>query len=246
MSTSGAERYEIWGTLTTSISPARVSQYLEYLPAIFQQDADERGVNFIGRFLLAFEMILSGLGDPEQPGLEETIDRLHTYFDPGGDKSPDDPSRAPAEFLPWLGNWVALGLRQDWAEEETRRLISRIVPVYRQRGTRAGLMEALRAYLGTEGVEIHEFHQSLQVGVTSTLDADAMIDGGPPHYFLVKLLLDTPDPYALSRKTLIARAIIDQEKPAHTYYDLQVEVPTMQIEVYSTVGVDTLLGTEMA
>jgi hypothetical protein len=32
------------------------------------------------------------------------------------------------------------------------------------------------------------------------------------------------------------------EKPAHTYYTLEVVVPAFQIGVQSTVGVDTLLG----
>ncbi len=61
-----------------------------------------------------------------------------------------------------------------------------------------------------------------------------------------KMLFETPDPIAMEHKQRVARAIIDQEKPAHTYYDLEVEVPTMQIGVYSTVGVNTLLGTTTA
>ena len=35
---------------------------------------------------------------------------------------------------------------------------------------------------------------------------------------------------------------IDQEKPAHTAYDIEFEHSTMQIGVRSTIGVDTLLG----
>jgi hypothetical protein len=45
-----------------------------------------------------------------------------------------------------------------------------------------------------------------------------------------------------SRKEQIARSIIDQEKPAHTYYELLVQFPTIQVGVTSTVGKDTLLG----
>lgn len=36
--------------------------------------------------------------------------------------------------------------------------------------------------------------------------------------------------------------IIDREKPAHTYYDITIEVPTLQVAEHSTVGRDTLLG----
>jgi hypothetical protein len=40
----------------------------------------------------------------------------------------------------------------------------------------------------------------------------------------------------------IAQSIVDLQKPAHTYYKLTVETPTLQINVHSKVGVDTLLG----
>jgi phage tail-like protein len=231
--------------MADGIPPTQVSSYLKYLPALFQE-SDQHATPFIGRFLLAFEKILSGLGDPEQPGLEEILDHIHIYFDPGPvqpGQSPDESERAPADFLPWLASWVALSLRQDWDEEEKRRFIGRIVPLYRQRGTKAGLVEILRTYTGM-GVEIQEFIQPLQVGKTSTISVDTVIGGGPPHYFRVKIFLELRSPEALSRKEQIARAIINQEKPAHTYYDLQIEIPTMQIGVHSTVGVDTLLGTQ--
>ena len=69
--------------MTTDPTSERVSRYLDYLPAILQEDP------FIGRFLLAFERILSGLAPrdpndpiPDQLALEEYINRIHTYFNP--------------------------------------------------------------------------------------------------------------------------------------------------------------------
>ena len=225
------------------IPETQQSSYLENLPAVFQQDAGEGGVTFLGRFLLAFEMILNGLEYEDFPGLQEKIQRIHTYFNPGAEEP--ESQRTPDEFLPWLAGWVALTLREDWGPEEKRRFIGRVVPLYRQRGTKEGLAELLRVYTGL-GVEIYEFNQPMQVGSFSTVGVDTLLGGGPPYYFLVKMLFETPDPVALANKQQMARAIIDQEKPAHTYYDLEVEVPTMQIGVYSTVGVDTLLGTTTA
>ncbi|MFO5473218.1 MAG: phage tail protein, partial [Dolichospermum sp.] len=81
-----------------------VSSYLQYLPAILQEDP------FMGRFLLAFEKILSGVKDlpnyekiiqgnsENVPGLEEIISRVETYF---------HPQETPEQFLPWLAGWVA-------------------------------------------------------------------------------------------------------------------------------------------
>ena len=34
---------------------------------------------------------------------------------------------APAEFLPWLAGWVALGLRDDWREKDKRQIMRDIV-----------------------------------------------------------------------------------------------------------------------
>lgn len=209
------------------MSHGRTSNYLSYLPAIFQQDP------FVGRFLLAFERILSGLHPaepddpyPEQPGLEAHIERLHTYFDPAPD-TPDTDARTPAAFLPWLADWVALDLREDWTDEEKRRFLSQIVSLYRWRGTKRGLQRMLETYT-REQVDIYEFQE-------------------PSHYFQVEVTLSERDPAVLRRKEKVARAIIDQEKPAHTFYALTVLTPTMQLrnepETGLRLGVNTLLGT---
>jgi hypothetical protein len=99
----------------------------------------------------------------------------------------------------------------------------------------------LRIYTNL-GVEVAEFAAAMSVGEVSTVGVDTVIGGGPPHYFEVRMFTDERDPDARIRVERIARAIIDQEKPAHTYYDLDLETPTMQIGVFSTVGVDSLLG----
>jgi phage tail-like protein len=196
-----------------------VSSYLDYLPAIFRQEP------FAGRFLLAFETVLSGAGG--QPGLETTIGGLADYFDPVTTK---------AEFLPWLAGWVTLSLRADWDEQTQRSFIAQIVPLYRLRGTRAGLLRMLALYTG-EPVEIYDTFDNL------------------PYFFEVRLTLSEADPALLQAKQQIARAIIDQEKPAHTFYALQVAVPTMRLVSEALherenaplliLGKNTLLGTSI-
>jgi phage tail-like protein len=204
-----------------SAQPA--SSYLARLPALFAEP-DAGGGNFLGRFLLAFEHVLHGLGDANvtgfPPGLSELLDGASTYV---------DPTRAPDEFLPWLAGWVALTLRDDWTGDEKRRFIERIVPLYRSRGTPVGMIELLRAYTGDLPVTVYEFDNV-------------------PHYFQVEmslgLSLADPDFEARKeRRQRIAMAIIDQEKPAHTYYAFRFrDTPTMQIGFHSTIGVDTVLG----
>jgi hypothetical protein len=40
----------------------------------------------------------------------------------------------------------------------------------------------------------------------------------------------------------LAVTIIELAKPAHTFYDLEIVSPFMQLGKYSTVGLDTVVG----
>ena len=117
--------------------------------------------------------------------------------------------------MPWLASWVALSLRDEWSEETKRQFISKIVPLYRLRGTKAGLEKILKLYLESSGlpnkVEVYDEFDNL------------------PLYFQVQLTLPDADPDKYWRQARIAKAIIDQEKPAHTYYALKILVPTMRL-----------------
>ena len=225
-----------------------LSRYLDDLPAIFRQPAAGAHPDFLGRLLLAFEHVLTGVGDPLQPGLEETLDGIiggdggsggnggngnvvlagaHRYFIPGPEAP--DLERAPAEFLEWLSSWVALTLREDWLEVESRRILAEIVPSYRRRGTPDGLKQILAAFTG------------VQPSTITIVEADEHGGDWPPHYFQVRVKV--PSFLDLARWRSVLEPIIDLEKPAHTYYDLQLSPSaTMQVGVTSTIGKDTLLG----
>ena len=105
--------------------PTDRSSYLKFLPAIYSND------DFLGRFLLIFETILSPL--------DRTIDNLHYYFDAGV---------APAEVLPWLASWLGLVLDERWPEAQRRALIRAAVELYKWRGTRRGLADFIQLYTG--------------------------------------------------------------------------------------------------
>ena len=172
-----------------------VSSYLNYLPAFFQQDP------FVGRFLLAFETILTRTNESEPASFEQTIGRLSDFF---------DPMTTDVEFLPWLASWVALSLRADWDVNTQKRFIQQIVPLYRLRGTRTGLQTMLELYTLEKVIVFDTFDQ-------------------PAHFFEVQMILSDADPDRFRQKQQIARAIIDQEKPSHTFYALQVVVPAMRL-----------------
>jgi phage tail-like protein len=166
-------------------------------------------------------------------GFEETLDTIHDYF---------DANRTPPSFLPWLAGWVALTLKEEkgWDEAKKRLLISQIVPLYKKRGTREGLEEYLKIYIG-EGVRILDELGPLQIGVHSRIGQDTVIGGLPAYFFIVDIILPVPDPLLIIEKRKSIEELINMEKPAHTYYMINITVPTMRIGYHSRIGVDTLL-----
>lgn len=202
---------------------------LEYLPAIYQEDP------FIGQFLLAFEKILLGNDDVSlsYEGLEEKIDRLSEHF---------NPKKAPEEFLSWLAGWTAFTIRSDLNLEQRRKFIANIIQRYQWRGTKKNMEELLKIFsVGVPTVD-EAASSGLQIGDQSTIGEDTYIGGGSSHFFRVTIKLAKVTEKLLAREFEIIRALIELEKPAHTFYELKVNHPTMKIGDSSTVGVDTILG----
>lgn len=198
-----------------------MSRYLQYLPAILREG------DFLGRFLLAFEQVLTGTepgainpaklppGETGLLGFEQLLDRAHTFL---------DPSATPAEFLPWLAQWVAVSLRDDWSEDTKRNFLRGIVPLYRKRGTREGIEQVLR--LSGDDVRVLDFHD----GVGEDVEAREFgLAPRPPHFFGIVLTVSARDPVVLARAVRRVRALANREKPAHTYYALRVRSPAMRI-----------------
>ena len=142
-----------------------------------------------------------GLFDSFWLPLERQIGQMHRYF---------DPVVTPSELLPWLGTWVDLVLDENWPEERRRALIGAAADLYRRRGTVKGLRDYLAVYMGLtpqileDGDAANPFHFTVVFHVPA---ANAGATGG------------SPAPIDEAR----LRQIINQEKPAHTTYSLQVE-----------------------
>jgi phage tail-like protein len=254
-----------------SLPSDRESGYLDYLPAVFREDLADGSSNVLGRLLLAFEHVLTGVGDADDAGFEEILDGivgvggakllggLERYFDSGVRR--DDAFVAPAEaapapFLDWLAGWVAFVPRSDSSvssdpdvraverERITRRLIAHSVELYRKRGTAQGLADLLAVY--ALGVRIEEPAGWFQLGVNSTIGRDTSLDGTRPHFFRVVLTippgLTGPLKEEIDRRVSLLTEIVAAEKPAHTSFEIGLDTETsFQLEVHSTIGVDTLL-----
>jgi phage tail-like protein len=233
----------------SNVDATRRSGYLDQLPALFQEDAEPGAPTFLGRLLLAFEHVLTGLGDIDDPGLEEVLDGtvdpasgrtlagIERYFDPGvrtGGTVLAPEQCAPAEFLEWLAGWVAVELRGNMSEPQRRDLIARAATLYSMRGTRQGLEQLIAVETGLRA-QITDASTSQQPGAPD-------VSGRGPHFFHVHVTLPGGSIDSIRRQRKIVEAILDAEKPAHTWYELELSTPELQIDVHSQIGVDTLIG----
>jgi phage tail-like protein len=177
---------------------------LSMLPAIYREDP------LVGRYLWAFEQVLLAF--------EQRIDTLDVLF---------DPMRTDLKFLPWLTSWMAFTLRADLPEEQQRKFIANVIPLYRRRGTKENLQKLL-------GIFVH--------GVPTVIENVSEQNTDAPHSFRVTIVQIRDEPDELARQSAIARALIEMEKPAHTDYTLEAVFPSIQVGKHSTVGKDTLIG----
>ncbi len=183
---------------------------LSHLPGIYHLSED------LSELLAGIEAVLFG---PDSRALERQIAGIATYF---------DAAETPDEFLPWLGQWVALSHMDGLSLARQRQLLSEIVPLYAKRGTKAYLARLLELF-SPDGAEIAiEDHAlpGLIIG-QAKIGIDAWLEADRPFCFEVRVRAPKPaDGNAEGEVQLQsewrewARRVIDLAKPAHTTYDL--------------------------
>lgn len=235
--------------------------YVKYLPRIFQQRAGQSDEDyFLGRFVKAFEAMLSGktgAEGTESLGIEALLDRFHEYL---------DPNRTPSQFLPWLAGWVGLELEEgveydgeaDLLERKTsprqtlplssprgtvnRNLIGRMVQLYKKRGTPGGLKDYLQVFAGDEAaITVYDYEEPVRCGQEERIGINTMV-GPVANYFSVHMVLPAHSRTILNKKVRILQEVIEKEKPFYTNSSLNIEVPHMCLGLYGRVGMETLVG----
>lgn len=184
------------------------SDYTEFLPTVYQE------VNFIHHFIKIFEQAFNPV-----------VNSFNSMW------ANLDPLTAPQSLMPFLAHWVDWPMDSQLGLLQQRKLIRRAVEIYRWRGTRKGLRFYLHLYTGLpldeelnqeedKSISITEpFGQGCVFGVAH-VGRDAVIGGGKPYHFQVRLRSNPDHPI----DEQLVRRILDQEKPVFCSYDLWIEM----------------------
>ncbi|HEX8359813.1 MAG TPA: phage tail protein [Longimicrobium sp.] len=106
----------------------RFSYLARYLPAVWREDP--ASASFVDRLLANAEGTLTEL--------EGRVADVQMLF---------DTRTVPAEFLEWLGGWMGTTFDAAWDEPRRRFFLANAMRMYASRGTREGIVRALRLAL---------------------------------------------------------------------------------------------------
>src|SRR5262249_49437194 len=112
----------------TRIHYPRFSYLKEYLPAVYRED------RVSGSFFQRYLANVEGAFTP----LEGKIEHVETLF---------DPQTAPEAALDWLAAWLGATLDFKWSDSTRRLFLMHAPQMFRERGTCAGLVRAIRLAL---------------------------------------------------------------------------------------------------
>lgn len=200
---------ELLGQSAIEIIVRAKGQYLNYLPALYEQD------ELMGRLLMLFESFWKPI--------ESQIETMPYYLDPG---------LTPTDLLPWLASWLDLEFTDEWPEDRFRELLRWAIALHRRRGTRWALQKHLEIYTGRQAIISEKRLSDFVLGGEARLNSGiALGPGNKPHSFSVTLSLppiEISDEAEQHRRENIRRrtieAIIEMQKPAHTVYTLHLEL----------------------
>lgn len=230
------------------------ASYLQYLPAVYQEDDDSR--HFLERFLSIFQT--------EFDALDRRIDQLWQLF---------DPDSVPRQHLEWLAGWLALIINPEWTEAKMRQMLKDAFLAFGRRGTVAGLERVIQDYAcvqakilehfrlrrwpalavaapldGSVRLWSRDFYQRLQLTSYSQVGYFRLTGHPEPalepfdwgaHKFTVFF---PADPYRVEATEQRVARIVEREKPAHTEATLCPVLPRFRVGVQATVGVDSMVG----
>lgn len=226
---------------------------LRFLPAVYQEDEVSRDQT--DRFLALFERFFTDLDVRSRQSWR--------YFNP----YTTDP-----DLLPWLATWVGAVLEASWPLERKRAAIARSAELFRGRGTRAALAEALGFELGAPPPIVEHFGYRRwmflgerrlgcssmlwgsgfaprgQIGYSTRAGEFAPIGVGVPRLDPFRIFANRFSVYVPAavmsdeERAASVRRIVERGKPAQAQAHIVSVRARMRVGVQSSIGVDAVVG----
>lgn len=227
------------------------STSLEFLPPVYRENPDAE--DFTERFLALFDASIADL--------DRAIERFPAMLDPEG---------VPDEVLPWLGSFLDLAFDPAWEAPRRRAILCALPRLYRQRGTIAGLVMAIRLVFdvetaiqeaprerpwsalghGTRLRGVRLFGKAMarfRLGSSPLGGAPLKSYGDPDHDPLAAgayrfRVLVPPGRLTAGIGLERLRRMVERQKPAHTLASVRLGGTGFVLGTWSAVGVDTVFA----
>ena len=193
--------------------------WISYLPEVYQAN-DEN--HFLERYLAMFQTLYEDLN--------REIERMPLLF---------DVDTAEMKVLQWLAEWLDISGSYMWSQEQLRTLLSRAVELYKNRGTREGILEFIRLYTGSDAylVEYHHVSEFMKQGDQKTLLTRLY---GLNPYVLTVILRKEAVPTQKEYKSLIR--VMKEVIPVQMELNLVVLEPYIFLGGHTYLGINSKLG----
>lgn len=212
--------------------PASISEIRLYLPAVSWIDElpsiyrkSDFETHFLERYLAIFQTFF-----------EELDERLRTItecFDP------ENSEFADGEFLEFIAGWLDTFDPSLWSEEKLRVFLLNAMRLYRQRGTRAGLSEILKMYMGAEPYIVENFELLKFKGTDLYNNTLLPMYGDDP--YCVTILMKS-NLFKHESEFSAAKKIADEMLPASIYPNFVLLEPYIFLNRFSFLGINSVLG----
>lgn len=193
---------------------------LEYLPEIYQRNSPPD--SFFNRFLSMYQAVYDGISDE--------FDRLPEML---------DPLRVDREFLDWLVGWFSIKNSYIWGEDKLRKLLLRIVDLYKIKGTKKAVSDIVEFYTDTKPIIVEQYSVIHNEFYERNKKCVQNLFGKNGYVFTVIL-----DSYTIedSDQYIALLKLINMFKPAETICNLVVLNNNIYLDYHCYLGVNSYLS----
>lgn len=194
--------------------------WIAYLPEMYQQNQNSK--LFLERYLYIYQSLYEDMTEQIQTS---------TLF--------LDIEAVEKELLLWLADWFDIDTEYIWTEEQLRKLLCRIIPLYKKRGTISYLSEMIQLYTGKEPYIVEQYKIQMYCQNKRRKMVLNKLYGDNPYMFTV--ILNLNENISIKQYPIIKK-IVEHAKPAYMESNVILLEPYIFLDKYSYLGINSILN----